>query len=254
MSNEFVIHTPTEPVQVGADPFRTRAPRLVSPLEGYAFWAATYDRDLNPLLALEARELEPLLPDVKGKVVLDVACGTGRWLEKLLERGAAWGMGVDSSRPMLTVASRREGLLGHIVQADMLNLPLRARVADLVLCSFAVEHVVGLGDFAGNLSQVSAPGADVFISEMHPEGYNRGWRCGFAARGENIEIDSVPHSASKLQKAFELEGFDLLRCHEAYFSEPEKSIFIQSERLRLYELVRTVPAVLICHFRLRPYG
>ena len=69
--------------------------RQVSTLEGHALWADTYDGAANPLLALEELAMEPLLPDLAGQYVADLACGTGRWLEKLLRRGAREALGVD---------------------------------------------------------------------------------------------------------------------------------------------------------------
>ena len=41
----------------------SRESNCVSPGEGYKLWAASYDGDLNPLLALEERALRPMLPD-----------------------------------------------------------------------------------------------------------------------------------------------------------------------------------------------
>ncbi len=42
----------------------------------------------NPLLAREERYLLPLLANLSRQALLDLACGTGRWLEKLLSQGA----------------------------------------------------------------------------------------------------------------------------------------------------------------------
>ena len=46
-------------------------------------WAHVYDKGANPLVALEERFLKGLMPSIEGKDVLDVGCGTGRWLERL---------------------------------------------------------------------------------------------------------------------------------------------------------------------------
>ena len=66
----------------------------ISVAEGYERWAPTYDHAPNPLLAREERHLLPLLEDLQSKRMLDLACGTGRWLEKLATRGASreWGL------------------------------------------------------------------------------------------------------------------------------------------------------------------
>ncbi len=53
----------------------------------HRLWAATYDEAPNPLLALEGRLLKPLLPRTRGLLVVDVACGSGRWSRFF---GASW--------------------------------------------------------------------------------------------------------------------------------------------------------------------
>jgi len=94
--------------------------------EGYELWAPAYDRDPNHLLALEERTLKPLLPDLAGQQVLDLGCGTGRWLELLLDLAARRPVGVDRSPAMLSVAATKARLCGRLVEAvDILSIGLR---------------------------------------------------------------------------------------------------------------------------------
>ena len=57
--------------------------------EGFSRWSEVYDDQPNPLLALEERFLAELLPDVRGLDVVDIGCGTGRWLARLASQGAS---------------------------------------------------------------------------------------------------------------------------------------------------------------------
>src|SRR5262245_20711770 len=75
--------------------------------EGYERWAPAYDLTVNPVLALEERHIMPLLGTFEKGAVLDLACGTGRWLQKLVDRGAGIGVGIDSSAAMLRVANEK---------------------------------------------------------------------------------------------------------------------------------------------------
>lgn len=75
-----------------------------------------------------------------GRRVLDVACGTGKSLETLLERGWS-GVGVDVSAGMLAEARRKLGSQVKLVECDMRDLPLLGEF-DLVCClNDAVNHV-----------------------------------------------------------------------------------------------------------------
>src|SRR5215469_5911933 len=106
---------------------------------GYARWASTYDQTPNPLLAVEERYLASLLPEMRGLRVLDLACGTARWLRTLAPKGIGLGVGIDLSAEMLRVAQPNLGQSSHLVRANCLNLPLEDAAFDLVICSFALE-------------------------------------------------------------------------------------------------------------------
>jgi SAM-dependent methyltransferase len=224
--------------------------RRLSVLEGHALWAATYDNDPNPLLALEERELEALLPDLRESFVLDVACGTGRWLARLVRRGARRGVGLDLSTEMLRRADEKPALRGRILRADCLSLPIRESVADLILCSFAVGYIGELHGLSHELARVSRPGAEVFLTDFHPAGHMRGWKRAFRYDGEVIEISSLAHSIEQIVGAFEAEGFTLLNCLFPCLGESERWIFEGRRKAHQYEAARQSPAIFICHFRL----
>jgi ubiquinone/menaquinone biosynthesis C-methylase UbiE len=225
------------------------AVRRVSVAEGYDLWAVSYDHDPNPLLALEERALQPLLPDIRGKQVLDIACGTGRWLERLLGAGARSGAGADLSSAMLRAGSSKTWLRGRLARADCLALPFLSGVADLLVCSFALGHIDDLLSVAREFARVTKPGAGVFITDLHPEGYASGWRTGFRTRREPLEISTFPHSIRDLREAFTSSGFELVRLIEPRLDEPERPIFEQAGRAILFDRVRDVPAVLLFQFR-----
>jgi ubiquinone/menaquinone biosynthesis C-methylase UbiE len=222
--------------------------RRVSAAQGYDLWATSYDRDPNPLLALEERALQPLLPDLRGKQVLDVACGTGRWLGRLLGAGAGSGAGADLSSAMLRAGSLKAWLRGRLARADCLALPFRSGLSDLLVCSFALCHIDDLASVAREFARVTKPGADVFVTDLHPEGYASGWRTAFRYRSESFEIGASAHSIREVCQAFTSSGFELVRSIEPYLDEPERPIFEQAGRGSLFDRVREIPAVLICHF------
>jgi len=235
-------HAPPEPLPA------PRSARRVSVEEGYELWAPTYDSDLNPALALEERTLGPLLPSLAGRRVLDVACGTGRWLEKLLWQGARSGAGVDFAPGMLAAAASKPLLRGRLARADCLSLPFRPQVAELVICSFVLAHLRDLVALARELARVTKRGADVFVTDLHPEAYARGWQTSFRHGDETLEISAFLRPVAEILETFASQGFKLRARLEACVDEPEKPIFARAGRSRTFEEARTVPAVLICHF------
>ena len=218
--------------------------------EGYRRWAPTYDQTLNPLLSREKRHVTLLLPDLAHKNVLDVACGTGRWLEELRSRGASLAVGVDRSPAMLRFANAKPAIRGQLARADCLQLPFRESVFDFAICSFAVSHVANLYGMAGELARLMKPDSDVFVTDLHSEAYAQGWRTSFRDERDIVEIEALPRAAEEIARTFHAQGFKCLMQTALYFDEPEQPIFEQARKGHVFEDVRRTPAILFCHFRL----
>jgi malonyl-CoA O-methyltransferase len=221
----------------------------VSVQNGYERWASTYDDAANPLLAREQRYLAPLIPSLDGKYVLDLACGTGRWLENLLASGAELAVGIDSSMTMLGVARRKPAISGQLVRADCVRLPFGDSIFNLAVCCFALGHIRDLGAMVHELARVMKPEADFFVTDLHPEAYASGWRTGFRDRHSSVQIETVPRTAEEIITIFSSAGFEC-RTHVALcLGEPEKPIFAQAGKIDLFPLACRMPAVLVCQFR-----
>src|ERR1700748_2363707 len=98
------------------------ADRTVHP-GSFDLWASVYDKQANPLLALEERWLLQLLPDIKNLDVLDAGCGTGRWLSLLASKHPRSLTGVDVSPEMLLQASTKSIPLTDILLGSCTALP-----------------------------------------------------------------------------------------------------------------------------------
>jgi ubiquinone/menaquinone biosynthesis C-methylase UbiE len=222
-------------------------PRRVSLAEGYRLWSETYD-ELNPLHILEERVLLPRLPNLQGKVAFDVACGTGRWLRRLLAQGAQAAFAADLSAEMLAQAARHS-TAGHLLRADCRALPLRDLAADVIVCSLAIGHISGPAKLARELARIARPGADVFLSDFHPAAHARDWRRAFRSGEELVQVPSLAHSLEAVLEAFRCAGFQVVRCEEPYIGEPERDIFAGLGKLHLFDAACETPVFYIFHFR-----
>src|SRR5215469_6572011 len=83
--------------------------------EGFTLWSKVYDHQANPLLSLEERFLSEVLPPVKGVHVVDIGCGTGRWLQRFSPHGPGSLTGVDSSPEMIARAKKKLGASATVV-------------------------------------------------------------------------------------------------------------------------------------------
>jgi SAM-dependent methyltransferase len=243
------IGTQRNPDFVTGGEHETALLRRVSAAEGYECWAPIYDEVPNPLLAREERHLLPLLTNLRNKSVLDLACGTGRWLEKLMGQGCESGVGIDGSNAMLRIAGRKSAIRGRLARADCENLPLASAAFDIAICSFVLGHIHDIGAVVRELARVTRTGADFFVSDLHPEAYARGWRVGFRDGGTAVEIEMRPRAADEIVHAFCASGFELQSQESLWLGEPEKPLFIRAGKSDSFAEACKLPAVLLCHFR-----
>lgn len=219
--------------------------RVVNAKEGYRLWSSSYDLDQNPIVALERRVLAERLGNLAGRRILDIATGTGFWLDYAVARGAQ-AFGVDISTDMLREASRKPGVHGRLVQGDISRLPFAARVADIALCSFAAGYLSSVSLLIQEMARLARA---VVITDLHELAVQSGWQRGFKQDGEQYYIDFFGHRTSDLDNAACGEG--LLRDWRiaASFDEPERTIFEQAGKVALFDELRTVPAILCTCWR-----
>lgn len=216
--------------------------------EAYERWALTYDQSPNPLLAREERYLLPLLPSLDGRRVLDLACGTGRWLERFRE-AEAQVVGVDYSKAMLSVARAKPGLEGQLARADCLELPFPTAVFDYAICSFAISHFRFLEDAIRELARVMKPSSLVWISDLHPEAHKRGWRTIFKDQTCAWQIQTWPKSVRELASTYRSGGFETIKQESLYLGQSERPIFERANRTHVFAGACTVPAIIVWHLR-----
>lgn len=132
-------------------------------------------RDEDEARRATAALLAPL--GLRGRLALDVACGSGRYTRALQAQGARV-VGLDLSLDLLR-AARRTGLDGAVglVRADMLRLPFATACFDVVLSMFT-----SFGYFAaeaddramlGEVARVLQPGGDLVLDFLNAERLRR---------------------------------------------------------------------------------
>ena len=184
---------------------------------GYDRWAAVYDYDQNPLLALEAPLLRKALGDVCGCSVLDLGCGTGRHALWLAEAGAHV-TAIDFSEDMLAVARSKRGADGVDFMVHDLHerLPFGSGAFDIVVSGLVLEHLRDLPAFFSEARRVLNSRGRAVISAMHPAMFLRDSQAQFTdpASGEIVRPGSLPHQLSEMIMAAVLARLDLIGVDE----------------------------------------
>jgi malonyl-CoA O-methyltransferase len=198
----------------------TRPPTL-EPAEAYALWASSYPAHAhNPVMQAEQRAMLALMPDeLQGQAVLDVGCGSGRYMLHALQRGAARVIGVDLSPEMLEragteLAAFQPDAEVDLVQGSVTALPVPDARANLTICALVVGHLENLEQSLAELHRVTRPGGTLLCSDFHPIGPALGWQRDFKSGGTRYAVRHTQHLYSHWHAACESLGLVIERVLE----------------------------------------
>jgi ubiquinone/menaquinone biosynthesis C-methylase UbiE len=120
--------------------------------------------------APEWRDVEAMLPPLKGKAVLDLGCGFGAFPRYAVEQGAARVHGVDLSANMLATARERTGAMPITYeQANLETYEPEASAFDLVYSALAVHYLQDFDRFCAMVARALGPkGGDLVLTTEHP--------------------------------------------------------------------------------------
>jgi ubiquinone/menaquinone biosynthesis C-methylase UbiE len=119
-----------------------------------------------------------LVGDVQGKCVVEVGCGTGNVLTRLLERRPATLTGVDASPDMLAPArgklarSETDLTVGLVIADAVVGLSaLPARSVDVLVVSNVLYALPDRSSFWDQVARVLVPGGRLVISNPDRPGF-----------------------------------------------------------------------------------
>lgn len=117
----------------------------------------------------EWETLKKVLPDFKGKRVLDLGCGYGWHCIYAMEQGASSVVGVDLSRKMLEVAREKTPYpqVEYICSA-MEDVEFPAESFDVILSSLAVHYVEDYESLIIKIHRMLKSGGTLVFTVEHP--------------------------------------------------------------------------------------
>lgn len=145
--------------------------------ESYRDIADQYDRTFSTLnfrIPVEEHSILSALGDVRGRTVLEIACGTGHYTRALLRRGAARVIGVDRSEDMLRIAREEEAArpLGAVYQAQDAAALAMGETFDRALAVYLLHYAATRAELAGmcrSIAQHVAPGGRFVTFVLNPD-------------------------------------------------------------------------------------
>jgi malonyl-CoA O-methyltransferase len=227
---------------------------MLMPAEAYALWAASYPAHAhNPVMQAEERAMLGLMPDtLRGEAVLDVGCGSGRYMLHALRRGAARVIGVDLSPQMLAragteLAALRTAADIDLVQGSLAALPVPDARANLTLCGLVVGHLDNLQQALAELCRVTRPGGTLLCSDVHPIGHALGWLRDFKSGDRHYAVQHTQHLYSHWHAACAALGLRIEQVLEPMLDPADIPAGARFDRTAL-----EVPVALVFQLRREP--
>jgi SAM-dependent methyltransferase len=150
----------------------SRLPRSIQGLDGMPEWPT----------------LRAMLPDVRGRAVVDLGCGFGWFCRWARDQGAASVLGLDVSEKML-VRARAEtvdpAITYQIADLDRLDLP--AAAFDLAYSALTLHYLETLDGMLAVVHRALRPGGSLVFSAEHPI-YTAPSAPGWLAAGEGRNV------------------------------------------------------------------
>jgi len=208
--------------RLGRRIFPQKPLKTLSSIDAYERWAATYPPYAhNPLMQAEESAMRSLMPDLKGRVVLDLACGTGRYARLAAENGAGLVIGLDNSMAMLTGRGAEAGWKAGLATSEA--MPLANSSVDVVLCGLALGHLPSLDSSMREIARILKPGGWALVSDFHPFLYLNGARRTFAADEMTYAVEHYVHLYADYHRVAGEAGLRVEQVLEPGLSESSKS-------------------------------
>jgi demethylmenaquinone methyltransferase/2-methoxy-6-polyprenyl-1,4-benzoquinol methylase len=168
------------------------------------------------------RSAEILLndPGFSPKTILDLGCGTGKFLECFL-KNRSWqsATGVDFSSAMLRKARATVGGNVMWLQQDFDALPFLDASFDLVISGFTLRSVQRLPEFLGTVLRILTPGGKAaFLDLTRPRNF---WARFFFLPYLRFVLPLLGWLISGNRKAY-----DFLSGSIRKFQDPEKTVLL----------------------------
>ena len=220
---------------------------VLNPAEGYARWAATYERE-TIVSQLDEQLVAALTPPLVGLRLLDIGCGTGR---RMVAADAGSAAGVEPSWEM--IAAGAASCLGRpeltVLQGHADDLPVAGQSFDVAWCRLVLGHVAELGPVYAEMARALLPGGTAIVSDFHPEAHAHGHRRTFRSDAGVWEIENHPHALADHIVAAEDAGLVLVDVAEATVGPVVRHFYANAGRLDLYKQHIGLPLVFALRFQ-----
>ena len=135
----------------------------------FAAYMALRENENSYNVLLDEPTINSLLPDLTGKIVLDMGCGFGDNCRKYIAKGAKAVVGIDLSENMIAEAKKNDlgGKIRFFVM-PMQQIQQLEMKFDVIVSSLAIHYVQGYAGLMQTVASCLREGGTLVFSQEHP--------------------------------------------------------------------------------------
>lgn len=208
------------------------------PGTAYDLWALQYDHQPdNLMLALDEQLCSAMLQQttIRGNVIADIGCGTGRHWKKILEREPARLVGYDVSPGMLAIL-RQKYPDAETWLPEGESLPgLADASCDRILSTLTVAHIPDIEAALTEWCRVLKPGGEILITDYHPQALARGGQRTFREGDRVIAVKSHVYPIRKIRALARRLHLEVVNLTEQKIDATMKPFYEKQNAIPVYE-------------------
>jgi len=222
------------------------------PQNAYDLWASEYDNQPgNLMLELDEILFSELLSkySVKGKIIADIGCGTGRHWRKLFAQFPARLIGYDVSAGMLKKLEEKFPSAETFLLRNEKLPELKDGSCDMIISTLAMAHIPSIRAALYEWDRVLKPGGEVIITDYHPEALIKGGRRTFKYDGKTLAVKNYIHTVVVLKELFKQLKWIEIRFIERVIDDSVKGYYERQNALELFDSFFNIPIIYGIHLK-----
>ena len=203
------------------------------------------------MLALDERICSDLFTCValRGRVVADIGCGTGRHWAKILSYRPARLVGYDVSSGMLDILQKKYPQAEtYLFQGGLLS-ELPTGSVDVVLSTLTAAHIPDIVGALKEWTRILKPGGEMIITDYHPAALARGGQRTFRAGDTVIAIRNHIYPIKKIRAITAKLGLREISVVEKHVDETTRPYYEKQQALATYQRFQGVPIIYGIHLK-----
>ena len=135
----------------------------------YKEYRTMREQELNANVLIEIPTIKSMLPDLKGKRILDLGCGNGTMSKYFIDNGAEYVLALDISKNMIEEAKEKNN--SDKITYDVLGMEEISKINDkfdMVFSSLAFHYIEDFDKLINDISNLLNKNGILLFSQEHP--------------------------------------------------------------------------------------